>query len=147
MFWGRAYKEKALVARFAAAINAHDASALESMMTEDFAYIDSWREGVVGRDRVLTAIRKLFASDPEFGVFIEKSSYRAPHVLMSGTVSSIQFGENRRAVWRVLCQGDRVAEWQSWAEGGPPPMSRMLAPEATRDLSHRAGEKPDPDLI
>ena len=144
MFWGRAYKEKALVARFVAALNAHDGDALEGMMTEDFAYIDSWREGVVGRDKVLAAVRTLFASDPEFGVSIEKTGYRAPHVLMSGTVRSVSFGENRRAVWRVRCTGERVAEWQSWAEGGPPPMSRTLAPEFAKDLSDRAGERPDP---
>lgn len=147
MFRGRAYKHKALVARFVEAINAHDAEALEPMMTEDFAYIDSWREGVVGREPVIAGIRVLFASDPEFGVSVEKTSYRAPHVLMSGTVSSARFGESRRAVWRVRCEGDRVAEWQSWAEGGPPPMSRMLAPQAARDLSERATDKPDPSQI
>lgn len=142
MLWDRTSKHKALVARFVAAINAHDADALYALMTEDFAYIDSWREGVVGRDVVVAAIRALFASDPQFGVSIEKTSYRSPYVLMSGTVNSKQLGESRRAVWRVLCRGNRVAEWQSWAEGGPPPMSRMLAPEAARDLSDRATPKP-----
>jgi hypothetical protein len=145
MFRGRAQRDKALVNRFVAALNAHEADALEALLTEDFAYIDSWREGVVGRERVMAAVRKLFAADPQFGIEVERQSYRAPHVLMSGTVTSAQFGESRRAVWRALCAGDKMAEWQSWAEGGPPPMSRALAPEHTRDLSDRAIEKPGPE--
>lgn len=143
MFWGRAYREKALVARFVAAINAHDTEALGPLMTEGFAYIDSWREGVVGRENVLAGIRMLFASDPEFRIDVERNVYRAPHVLMSGKVFSAQFGDGRRAVWRARCEGDRIAEWQSWAEGRPPPMSRSLVPESTRDLSDRAGDRPD----
>lgn len=143
MFWGRAYKDKALVARFVEALNAHDADALESLIADDFAYIDSWREGIVGRETVMAALRPLLASDPQFGVDVEKVSYRAPHVLMSGKVNSAQFGEGRRAVWRVLCRGGLVAEWQSWAEGGPPPMSRALAPGEARDMSHRATDRPD----
>jgi hypothetical protein len=143
MFWGRAHKDKALVRRLVAAINAHDPAALEPLVSDDFTYIDSWREGVSGRDLVLHAIKPLFDSDPEFGVEVEKVSYRAPHVLMSGKVNSARFGSGRRAVWRVRCEGDQVAEWQSWAEGGPPPMTRALAPKEARDLSDRAGDLPD----
>jgi ketosteroid isomerase-like protein len=143
MLWGRGQKCKALAGRFVAALNAHDTDALSALVTEDFTYIDSWREGVSGRDLVLHAIKPLFDSDPEFGVEVEKVSYRAPHVLMSGKVNSARFGSGRRAVWRVRCEGDQVAEWQSWAEGGPPPMTRALAPKEARDLSDRAGDLPD----
>lgn len=143
MIWGRSRKDREIAGRFVAAVNAHDLTALGELMTEDFAYIDSWREGIVGRDNVLAAVRVLFASDPAFGIEVERTSYREPHVLMSGTVNSAQFDDKRRAVWRARCEGDRLAEWQSWAEGGPPPLSRTLAPDEVRDLSDRAGEKPD----
>lgn len=143
MVWGRSRRDKATAQRFVEAVNAHDLNALGQLMTDDFAYIDSWREGIVGRDKALAAVGVLFATDPEFGIDVERSSFRDPHVLMSGTVSSIQFGDKRRAVWRALCEGNCLAEWQSWAEGGPPPMSRTLAPDAARDLSDRAADKPD----
>jgi len=143
MVWGRSWRDKATAERFVAAVNAHDLEALGSLMTEDFAYIDSWREGIVGRDKVLAAVGVLFATDPGFGIEVERKSYRDPYVLMSGRITSVQFADKRRAVWRALCDGDRLAEWQSWAEGGPPPMSRILAPEAVRDLSERATEPPD----
>lgn len=144
MVWGRSRRDKATAERFVAAVNAHDPDALAGLMTEDFAYIDSWREGIVGRDNVLAAVQMLFAADPGFGIEVERTSYRQPHVLMSGRITSAQFSDKRRAVWRALCDGDRLAEWQSWAEGGPPPMSRTFAPEAVRDLAHRAKDKPDP---
>lgn len=144
MLWGRSRRDKALVERFVAALNAHDAATLEALMTEDFTYIDSWREGVIGRDAALAAFRSLATADPEFGVEIDRMDWRDPHVLMTGRVNSRQFGQGRRAVWQVLVRGDRIAEYQSWAEGGPPPMSRSLSPANATDLSERAAEKPDP---
>lgn len=143
MVWGRARKDKATAERFVAAVNAHDLDALGALMTDDFAYIDSWREGIVGRDNVLAAVAVLFAADKGFGIEVERKFYRAPHVLMSGKVISMQFADKRRAVWRARCDGDRLAEWQSWAEGGPPPLARTLAPEHARDMSDRATDPPE----
>jgi limonene-1,2-epoxide hydrolase len=131
------------VERFVAALNAHDADALEPMMTEDFTYIDSWREGVTGRETVMAALRSLLQMDPDFGIEVDRMDWREPHVLMSGRVNSQKFGPKRRAVWQVLVRDGRVAEYQAWAEGGPPPMSRMLAPGAARGMSERAAAKPE----
>lgn len=143
MMWGRSRRGRALVKRFVSALNAHDADALESLMSEDFTYIDSWREGVSGRDMVLPALRSLLAADPEFGIEVDRFDWRDPHVLMTGRVNSRMFGMGRRAVWQVLVRDDKVAEYQAWAEGGPPPMSRMLAPTVAQNMSDRAAEKPE----
>ena len=143
MQWGRSRRNKALVERFVAAINAHDVDAVESLITEDFTYIDSWREGVSGRDRVIAGLRQLVAIDQEFGIEVDRMDWRDPHVLMSGRVNSAQFGSGRRAVWQLLVRDGQVAEYQAWAEGGPPPMSRMLSPDHARDMAARASEKPN----
>lgn len=143
MFWGRSRRGKALVERFVAALNAHDAATLEALMTEDFTYIDSWREGVTGREIALAAFKALDAADPDFGIEIETMDWRDPHVLMSGRVNSRQFGQGRRAVWQLRIRGEQIAEYQSWAEGGPPPMSRSLMPDQAIDLSARAADKPE----
>ena len=126
-----------------AALNAHDADTVESLMTEDFTYIDSWREGVTGRDRIMAAVRSLFQIDPEFGIEVDRMNWRDPHVLMSGRVFSKHFGPNRRAVWQLRPENGRIAEYQAWAEGGPPPMSRMLSPQHATDMSDRASNKPE----
>ena len=143
MLWGRSRREKALVERYVAAINAHDADAIEAMLTEDFTYIDSWREGVTGRDKVMAAFRSLLQVDPDFGIEVDRMDWREPHVLMTGRVNSRHFGPNRRAVWQVLVRDGKIAEYQAWAEGGPPPMSRMLAPEHARSMADRASDKPE----
>lgn len=143
MLWGRSRREKAIVERFVAALNAHDADTLEDLLTEDFTYIDSWREGVTGRDRVMAALRSLLTVDPDFGIEVDRMDWREPHVLMTGRVNSRQFGPNRRAVWQVTVREGRVAVYQAWAEGGPPPMSRMLSPEHTRPMAERAAAKPN----
>lgn len=143
MMWGRSRREKALVEQFVSALNAHDADALESLMSEDFTYIDSWREGVSGRDTVISALRTVLATDPDFGLEIDRFDWRNPHVLMTGRVNSSQFGMGRRAVWQVLVRNGKVAEYQAWAEGGPPPMSRALAPGIARSMAERAAEKPE----
>lgn len=143
MLWGRSRREKALIERFVAALNAHDIDTLESLLTVDFTYIDSWREGVTGRDRVIAALRSLILIDPEFGMEVDRMDWREPHMLMTGRVNSRQFGWGRRAVWQVLVRDGKVAEYQAWAEGGPPPMSRMMSPGHVRDMASRAAEKPE----
>ncbi|WP_133365757.1 nuclear transport factor 2 family protein [Qipengyuania sediminis] len=142
MLWGKSRRDRKVVERFVAALNAHDLTTLESLATEDFTYIDSWREGVTGRDIVLAAMRMLLANDPQFGIEVDRMDWRDPHVLMTGRVNSRQFGIGRRAVWQVLVREGRVAEYQAWAEGGPPPMSRMLAPGKAVDMAARAATKP-----
>ena len=143
MMWGRSRREKALVERFVAALNAHDVVALEGFLSEDFTYIDSWREGVTGRDKVLTALKPLIAIDPDFGIEVDRYDWRAPHVLMTGRVNSRQFGSGRRAVWQVTVRDGLIVRYQAWAEGGPPPLSRMLAPGDVRNMAEQADEKPE----
>ena len=145
MMWGRANRDKGLAQRFAAAVNAHDLIALSDLMHDDFTYIDSWREGIVGRQVALDAIKLLFDRDPDFAIEVEETSFKQPEVLMRGLVRSPYFGGDRRAVWRIVCEGDQVREWQSWAEGGPPGMTRNLAPDDLRDMSNLAGDSPDSD--
>lgn len=142
MMWGRSRREKALVEHFVAALNAHDFGALEAMMAEDFTYIDSWREGVSGRDTVMAALKPLIAGDPDFGITVDRFDWRDPHVLMTGQVNSRQYG-SRRAVWQVTVRDGLVSQYQAWAEGGPPPLSRMLAPGEVSDMAARACEYPE----
>ena len=139
MLWSRGRKCKALTARFVAAVNAHDVDAMRGFVTEDFTYIDSWREGVTGRELVLAGSRAMFAADPGFHIDIESSSFSDPYVLMRGWVSSDNPAiGRRRAVWRARCDGKQIGEWQSWAEGSPPSLSRALAPGQAVDMSYRA---------
>jgi len=112
-------------------------------MSEDFTYIDSWREGVQGRDKVMVALRSLVATDPDFGIEVETMDWRSPHVMMTGKVNSRNFGMGRRAVWQLRLKDELITEYQSWAEGGPPPMSRMLSPHHAIDMSDRASDRPD----
>ncbi len=143
MLWSRGRKCKALVARFVAAANAHDADAMAGLVTADFAYIDSWREGVTGRDKVIAGARVMFAADPGFRIEVESMSFSDPFVLMRGWVeSSLPAVGRRRAVWRARCEDGLIAEWQAWAEGGPPRMSRTFSPSAVQDFSNRAPEHP-----
>lgn len=142
MWWGRSKRDKGVVERFVAALNAHDVDAIAPLLTEDFTYIDSWREGVTGRDTVMAALRSLLMVDPGFRIEVEQMDWRAPLMLMTGRVHSRHFGPDRRAVWQVTVRDGLIAEYQAWAEGGPPPMSRMLAPDQARSMADRASPKP-----
>lgn len=143
MPWGRSQKSKALVARFVAATNAHDVDAMRTLVSDGFTYIDSWREGVSGRDTVMVGVRRLFEADPGFRIEVESTSFADPFVLMRGWAnSSVPAFGRRRAVWRARCESGLIVEWQSWAEGGPPAMNRTYSPEATEDMSDRASAPP-----
>lgn len=143
MVWGRSRRDKALVQRFVEALNAHDADAIEPLLTEDFTYIDSWREGVTGRDKIMAALQSLLMADPDFRIEVDRMDWRDPLVLMTGRVQSRQFGPDRRAVWQVTVRDGLIAEYQAWAEGGPPPMSRILAPKHAQSMADRAAARPD----
>lgn len=143
--WRRARKGKKLVERFVSAVNARDIDTVASLMAPNFTYIDSWREGVSGREQVLAAFGTLLASDPDFSIEVDRFDWRSPHVLMSGRVNSRNFGMGRKAVWQVTVRDGMVTQYQAWAEGGPPPMSRMLAPGGVADMSARAQARPDID--
>lgn len=143
MLWGRSRKSKTLVARFVAATNAHDVEAMSDLVTDDYTYIDSWREGVTGRDLVMDGARRMFAADPGFHIEVESSSYSDPFVLMRGWAnSSIPEVGRRRAVWRARCEDGLISEWQSWAEGGPPPLNRTYSPPQTIEKVAGALESP-----
>ena len=143
MLWGRGRKCKALTARFVAAVNAHDADALAPLLTEDFVNIDSWREGIVGRETAVAGARILFAADPGLRLDVESTSFSDPYVLMRGWVESANPDVGRRrAVWRARCEDGLIAEWQAWAEGSPPPLNRTYNPDAAVDMSDRASDRP-----
>jgi hypothetical protein len=143
MLWSRGRKCKALAAQFVAAVNAHDADAIGGLVTEDFVNIDSWREGIVGRDTAVAGARMLFAADPGLRLDVESTSFSDPYVLMRGWVDSANPDVGRRrAVWRARCEDGLIAEWQAWAEGGPPRLNRSYNPGATIDMSDRASETP-----
>lgn len=142
MWRNRHRREKAVAADFVAALNAHDFETLYALATPDFTYIDSWREGVTGRDTVMAAFRLLLDSDPDFAIEVERMDWRDPHVLMTGHINSRRFGMGRRAVWQVLVENGLVREYQAWAEGGPPPMSQILTSAKTADMTAHAAPGP-----
>lgn len=133
MKWGRSRREKALVERFVVALNAHDIATLGSLMSDDFTYIDSWRESVSGRDRILDAFRAVIAADPDLGIEVDSMDWREPHVLMTGRIRSHLIGANGRAVWQVRVDDGKITEYQAWSEGGQPPLWRYLASLAAND--------------
>lgn len=143
MLWGRGRKSKALAARFVAAVNAQDIDALSGLMTDDFTNIDSWREGVVGRETAIAGAKAMFAMDPGLRMDVESTSFSDPYVLLRGWVNSGNPAVGRRrAVWRARCEDGLIAEWQSWAEGSPPSLNRLYSPNTPIDMSDRAPEHP-----
>lgn len=144
MFWGRSRRALAVAESFVSAVNGRDAAALAALTADDFTYVDSWREGVSGREQVAAAFAALAAADPDFGMEVDRMDWRDPHVLMTGRVNSGKFGIGRRAVWQVLVVDGKVAEFQAWAEGGPPPLARMLEPDGVVAVGDSADERPGP---
>lgn len=144
MWWGQGRRCKALAKRFVEAINAHDVDAMAALVTDDFVYIDSWREGIRGREIAMQAAGAMFAADPAFRMDVEAMSFADPHVLMRGWIESANPDIDRvRAVWRCRCEDGKFAEWQSWAQSPVPKLLRQYAAGSTEDLSSRAPEQPE----
>jgi uncharacterized protein (TIGR02246 family) len=118
----------AIAEQFVACINAHDVDGLARLATSDHRFIDSLGAVLEGRDAIRSAWQAYFELVPDYHLAIgQRFSAEAEVVLLAVAGGSLSPGGHPRedsawttpAALRALIRGDRVAEWQVYADNEP----------------------------
>jgi ketosteroid isomerase-like protein len=119
----------ASVARaFVEAINGRNLAAMVQLMTDDHVFTDSLGAQMHGKQEMRTAWIGYAVMIPDYHISVE-------HILTSGNIVALLgrasgtfstdgqlLSKNRweiPAAWRLLVEGDRIAEWQVYADNEP----------------------------
>jgi len=114
--------------RFADRINTKDIDGVVALMTDDHRFIDSLDVEVVGREKIRHSWEEYFHIVPDYHIQVRKSIADGQLVVLLGfargtyTRNGTLRPENAwetPAAWRALVRGERLAEWQVYADNEP----------------------------
>lgn len=114
---------------YIAALNARDLGAIERLIGPACVFIDSHSGAVRGHDQCVEASRRFFALDIEYKLDAATLVANPPDVLISGRMRSSDIRLARDCLWRARCEGGKLVEWQSFADGPGLNVARLLMPE------------------
>ncbi len=113
----------ATVRGFIDRINAHDASGITALCTPDHVLIDSLGARLSGLDQLEQAWQGYFALFADYRIEADATAAAPNKVLTCGWASAVHRGSGSKwripAAWRAVVAGDRIAEWQVYADNGP----------------------------
>lgn len=102
-------------------INQRDPDKLAELMTDDHVFIDSLGQAVRGREAMGNGWRSYYKMCPDYWVSHEEIFANGNAVAVFGDAGGT-IAENRwrtPAAWRAVVDGDRVKEWQVYADNKP----------------------------
>jgi ketosteroid isomerase-like protein len=114
--------------RFVNEINRHDVSAISSMMSADFRFVDSLGHEVRGVEQMRAGWVAYFDQFPDYHIAIQTHVGVGQVVALFGTASgTLAEGHgllreshwNIPAAWRVVVRDGRVVDWQVYADNTP----------------------------
>ena len=107
--------------QFAAAINAHDVSALAALMAEDHVFVGSLGNRMQGRATMEAGWRGYFAMCPDYWLRADTVMVDGENVLAAGEAGGTIDGDAWRipAAWKVVVRGGKVAEWHVFTDNKP----------------------------
>ena len=119
---------KNVVNQFIRAINENDVEAIFKLMTEDHRFIDSGGQAFEGREEMKQGWMRYFSMVPDYKISISAVFDSENSVVLLGKASGTYTPdgtlkpENKwetPGAWRAVVSGDRVKEWQVYADNDP----------------------------
>lgn len=114
--------------RFVEAINGKDIEDLTAWMTGDHCFVDPGGGSVRGAESMREAWKAYFRRVPDYRVEIGETLCNGEVVVLLGTARGTYTPDGTLrpenewetpAAWRAVVRGDRVAEWQVYADNEP----------------------------
>ncbi|QZD92275.1 nuclear transport factor 2 family protein [Qipengyuania xiapuensis] len=109
-----------------AAFNAHDHLALAKCITADCTFIDSSGGRLEGRSNIVEATRMFMTMEPEFHIEVDSYSVVGDEVLMQGETTAKDPLVAKDRLWRARVEDGRIAEFQTYCDGEPRQLARLL---------------------
>ena len=125
LHWNRKREERVIRAYFAA-VAARDLESIADRFAKDCVLIDSGGTRVIGRDEAIEAHRRFFEIDRDFAWTLERMVADGDRFLLEGVVDDSSCRLAGAKLWRVRLQNDRIAVFETFAEGAPRSLFRML---------------------
>lgn len=114
--------------RFVAAINAHDIADITALMTDGHCFVDSLGAAVCGKANMREGWQAYLTMVPDYQIDIRQMCHNGEVVVFLGAARGTyspdgrlreEYGWETPAAWRVVVKGERVAEWQVYADNEP----------------------------
>jgi ketosteroid isomerase-like protein len=127
-----------VVLQFVDAINAKDLPGIGALMTSDHRFVDSLGAVGVGAEGMQQGWEAYFRLVPDYRIEVSETYCCGQVVVLLGTARGTYTSDGTLrpenawetpGAWRALARGDRVAEWQVYADNEPI-RRRMAAPSA-----------------
>ena len=116
-FAGEHEDRRRAVLAFNDAINAQDDAALDRLMTDDHALIDSAGRTVSGRDAVLSAWRGFFDAYSDYrNIWSEVRPIGGVLIATGRSVCSTDPRLDGPAIWGAKTRGERGSEWRIYED-------------------------------
>lgn len=119
---------KDVVNQFIRAINAHDVEAIFELMTEDHRFIDSGGQIFEGRGKMKQGWLRYLNMVPDYQIHISAVFDSENSAVLLGKASGTYTADRALkpenhwetpAAWRAVVSGDKVKEWQVYADNEP----------------------------
>ena len=113
---------------FVGRINAGDVEGIVDLMTDDHRFIDSLGIEVVGRDKMRHGWEEYFRMVPDYHIEVGETLAQGDAVVLLGAAGGTYTRDGTLraqdvwvtpAAWRARIKGNRVAEWQIYADNEP----------------------------
>jgi len=117
--------ETGIIDDYINAINSADIDKICDLLTDDFIFIDSQDNRVVGINPMRTSWMKYFELFPDYKIEINKTIVKYPMICLfgyaSGTYKNLKNKENSNywripAAWAAVIEGNRIKQWQVYAD-------------------------------
>ncbi len=110
-----------ILKQWLAGINAHDVTALTTLMAADHVFVDSLGNRVAGAKSMDAGWRGYFAMCPDYWIRADHAMAEGDTMLIAGEAGGTINGESWRipAAWKLVIRDGRVAEWQVFADNKP----------------------------
>lgn len=115
MFW-RKRRNKLLMRRLAAHMNARRYDDVTPMLSACFSYIDAVGSRIDGPGEFIDAVRLLHLHVPDETVHFNNFSHDGDVLLITGEIASQQPEYCWSSLWRVTFSGDKIAEVEVFRE-------------------------------
>jgi ketosteroid isomerase-like protein len=110
-----------ILARWIAAINAHDVPALTDLMQSDHTFVDSMGARVTGASSVEAGWCAYFEMCPDYWIRVDEVATSGDIVLAAGEAGGTIAGRSWRipAALKAVIRDDHIAEWHVFADNKP----------------------------
>jgi len=117
-----------VVLRFVGRINAGDIGGIVNLMTDDHRFIDSLGIEIVGREKMRHGWEEYFRMVPDYRIEVRETLAEGDAVVLLGAARGTYTRDGTLraqdawvtpAAWCARIKGNRVAEWQVYADNEP----------------------------